>query len=162
MDCERFKTLLRQATQDTLNFTRRFVWDTIPDKVVYRLDPEELYDSSSPEGKLLIIDPEDSLGPEGFLTLTHVEIVAKYLCQDGRVPVWIDLTVVEAAAEFTTIELMCCGRYSDQEEHLYYTPWGRGPFGVKGPAVPPGWQFTDPIQKFDLRWMDNTPGEDRD
>ena len=51
------------------------------------------------------------------------------------------------------LELSCCGRYTDHEEAMYYHSYGRGPFGLKGPPLPPGWNEKHPV-KFDLHWME--------
>lgn len=62
--------------------------------------------------------------------LTDIEVM-NLLCRDNKVPVWIDIYVIEADDNFTTFELLCSGRYSDKKTDYYYHQRGSGPFGIK-------------------------------
>jgi hypothetical protein len=83
--------------------------------------------------------------------MTGVEAI-DFLVRDGRVPQWIDVSVAEVRGEFTLIELACCGRFVAEEDRMYYHAYGMGPFGLKGPPLPPGYDPARP-QKFDLHWL---------
>jgi hypothetical protein len=83
--------------------------------------------------------------------MTAVEVI-DFLWRDGMAPQWIDVTVVGVEGGVTLIELLCCGQYVEEEEQMYYQPFGKGPFGVKGPALPPGWDDKRG-EKFDLHWL---------
>ena len=57
--------------------------------------------------------------------------VMEILCRDNKLPVWIDIYVIDADENFTTLELLCAGRFSDKKTDYYYHQRGSGPFGIK-------------------------------
>lgn len=151
MTRERFQELFVRARERAIAFAREKVWNEIPDAVRYKLEANQSYDVDQ-QGQSQTSYAQDSL-PIGQYRgpLTEAEAI-DFLWRDGRVPEWIDITVDEVVNGTTLIELSCCGRYTDDEERMYYHPNGRGPFGVKGPALPSSWKPGDPIEKFDLHW----------
>ena len=149
-----FQELFVKATTDVITFTREYVWNLIPDRVQYRVHPNMSYDKT-PDGRILTDYPEDSKIVDGYRIFSEPGEVVDYLWREARVPQWIDVRIQEVTDEFTTIELMCCGRYTADEQLMYYSHWGMGPFGVKGPALPPGWKPDQPNEKFDLHWLRN-------
>lgn len=155
MTKDRFRELLEKVTQQVVEFTRTQVWNSIPDRVQYRVFANQSYDKR-PDGRILTDFPEDSLPDSGFRMFSGPELAVSFLWRDGRVPQWINVQIEEATDAITTVDLVCCGRYTDNEEHMYYTPWGTGPFGVKGPSLPPGWR-DGPQERFDLYWFQNLP-----
>jgi hypothetical protein len=56
---------------------------------------------------------------------------------DGHVPEWIDVSVVSERGTHTVIELLVCGRYTAEEQLLYYRERPTSPCAVKGPVLPP-------------------------
>jgi hypothetical protein len=59
------------------------------------------------------------------------------LWRDGRVPEWINLSVAGETGAATVIEVVCCGRFTDDDTRLYHDREGAPPFHVLGPALPP-------------------------
>ena len=62
--------------------------------------------------------------------------VVDLLYRNGKIPVWIDISVLKSDGKTTTFNLLCTGRYSDNKNEYYYNNNGSGPFGIKSPAFP--------------------------
>ena len=75
--------------------------------------------------------------------------VVDELWRDGRVPEWMDLSVVDVAQGSTVLEALCCGRFTDDETLLYHKTEGAPPFHVTSPALPPNHDGG----RFSLHWM---------
>ena len=54
MTRDRFQFLLRAASRQVIEFTRQFVWNCIPDKVEYRVFPNQSY-VKQPDGTLQVV-----------------------------------------------------------------------------------------------------------
>lgn len=59
------------------------------------------------------------------------------LWRDGLVPEWINLSVISEQSTYTLIEVLACGRFTDNEKLLYHINEGYPPFHVLGPTLPP-------------------------
>jgi hypothetical protein len=70
------------------------------------------------------------------------------------VPAWIDIRAWDADEHTTSFELECCGRFTADQQLLYYSWHDVPPFGVKGPVFPPGLALPaskgETIEKFSL------------
>lgn len=133
MDRDQLVYRVRLATTRTVEFSRRFVWNELPDECRY-----------------LLIPAREPL---------ELEEVMAFLWQEGKIPEWINLTVDSADEACTYIEVKCCGRFTDQDHQLYYQTSDTSPIQVCGPSLPPGWQAENPewqtgnYHKFDLHWL---------
>ena len=152
MNRPRFEELLLKASRTVVAFTREFVWNPIPDAVQYRVYPNMSYDKH-PDGRILTDYPEDSKLARESLVFSDPSQVVDFLWREGRVPEWIDVQIKEVSEQHATVELICCGRYTADENAMYYSQSDMGPFGVKGPALPPEWKSDRPKEKFDLYWL---------
>jgi hypothetical protein len=65
------------------------------------------------------------------------QTVVAELWRDGRIPEWINLSVVGETGAATLIEVVCCGRFTGDDTRLYHAAEGAPPFHVLGPALPP-------------------------
>ncbi len=128
---EEFKHLLLLATEEAKQFALKYIENELPANNVYNIclnlshdDPKltqfDLY--SNDEGKIL--------------KMVNVDSVISTLLRNGKVPVWIDISVSEIKKSKTLLTLLCAGRYSDNINELYYYQQGLGPFGVKSPNLP--------------------------
>jgi hypothetical protein len=61
------------------------------------------------------------------------------LCRQGKVPVWIDISVESVYKDQTIFRLLCAGRYTDNEEEFYYNKRETAMFGIKSPTMPPNY-----------------------
>ncbi len=147
MDQDEFARRLQLATTKTLDFSRQFVWNTLPEHCRYVV----VLGGAGPQFKLRegeTVYPED-VGPVGPLDSAGVVAL---LWREGKVPEWINIRPHSADEVSTELELTCCARFTDQERLLYF--FGRvdtSPFQVCGPYLPPEWRDGDQ-SKFDLHW----------
>jgi hypothetical protein len=142
MDKSEFTRLFHESSIACVKFARRFLTDDLPDAIQYEVFPNSSYDGNSLHEDECVF-PEDELPLDEF-HLMNADQVIDFLWRDGMVPEWVDLTVVAANQRHTTIELLCCGRFTANYGLLYYTHVSRGPFGVKGPALPSDYDNDNP------------------
>lgn len=147
MEKTTFQEHLTAATARTVNFTREFVHNVLPDSFRYLVRLNQSYDGNPlvPGERVYPGDVAQHGAETGPLL---AEQVVDLLWREGSVPEWIDISVVRTDGVHTFLELCCCGRFTRNEQHLYYMGTGMGPFGCKGPALPPDWQEGSPL--FDL------------
>jgi hypothetical protein len=81
--------------------------------------------------------PEDD--NKRFKNLSEDEIV-KLLFRNKKIPVWIDINVKTVRDGYTIMNLLCAGRFSDDENEYYYKKRETGPFGIKSPIFPIGFK----------------------
>jgi len=152
MEKDKFYDHLLKATGHSFDLARQFVRDHLPDSFSYLAYLNESYDGNPLEaGERVYPDDVVRFGkPVGPLTAQQV---VELLWRDGLVPEWVDISVVRTEGDQTFMQLLCCGRFTDREEHLYYSHSGVCPFGCKSPVVPPHWEIGD--EPFDLQWRAN-------
>ena len=148
MQQSEFTRLLDISTADAIAFAKTILLDSLPVGYVYRVFPNQSYDDN--RGPDVIVYPEDSLESlDDYIEMTRDECVS-FLYRDGRIPEWIDISVGGANNNLTFIDCLCCGRFTDNDEHLYYTRCQRGPFGIKSPTFPPSVPFGEKHPRFRL------------
>jgi len=135
MTRDEFITLLEKVSMSSLAFARRFVENDLPGAFRFRVLLNQSYDGNAKTDEPVY--PEDD-GRE-YASLS-ADAVANLLVRDGRCPEWIDVSVEAQAEGCTQLQLLCCGRYTDDERRMYYTRQGTGPFCIKSPNLPPGYQ----------------------
>lgn len=136
-----FATLLDASTADAIAFARSMVLDQLPDSFAYRVFPNQSCDGHLEPDE--VVYPDDSLDDlHDYIEMGRDDCI-RYLYRDGRVPEWIDISVGAVDYDFTYIYLRCCGRFTANDERLYYKRFDRGPFGIKSPAIPPQFELGD-------------------
>lgn len=135
------------ATAACVAFARTLVWDELPEAKTYRVFPNQSHDARLKPDE--VVYPEDTLREGVYLAMSR-DAALRFLYRNGRVPEWIDVSVGAADREFTYVNLLCCGRFTANDERLYYRSRGQGPFGIKSPNFPPGF-VGDRGDKFWLR-----------
>jgi hypothetical protein len=141
-----FATLLDTSTANAIAFARSMVLDDLPNSYIYRVFPNQSCDEHLGPDELVY--PDDSLvDVHDYIEMGRDDCI-HFLYRDGRVPEWIDISVGAVDHEFTYIYLRCCGRFTANDERLYYNQFDRGPFGVKSPAIPPNIELGDREIKF--------------
>ncbi|MGE5186544.1 MAG: hypothetical protein ACM31C_31025 [Acidobacteriota bacterium] len=140
MDRHLFATRLREAAMAARDFARRFIEEPLPDELRYRLRLNRSYDGEARVGDEVVY-PEDSTceRAEAVRDCSEARVV-DVLWRDGRVPEWIDVSVLDALDDVTLVELMCCGRFTADEQRLYHVAEGRPPFHMTSPTLPPRYQ----------------------
>jgi hypothetical protein len=147
-----FLNNLQIASSRCVEWTRTLVVNKLPDRFLYLVFPNQSYDGN-PLAKGEIVFPGEALRP-GMPPPRDATEVVDYLWRDGKVPEWIDVYVRRAAADFTFFKLECCGRFTANDDLLYYRDTDFPPFGVKGTGVPSGWKSVEQDGRFDLDWRE--------
>ena len=142
MDKSEFAKLFHESSLACVAFARTYVMDHLPESTIYRLFPNASYDGN-PLRQDECVFPEDGLPDDEFHTM-DADHVIDFLWRDGMVPEWVDLYVVSATPQHTVVEVLCCGRFTANRDLLYYNCAHRGPFGIKSPPLPPGYESKDP------------------
>ncbi|HWB04174.1 MAG TPA: hypothetical protein VG796_14195 [Verrucomicrobiales bacterium] len=143
MDKLTFAARLHQVTHANRQFAARFVSNILPESSRYIVRLNQSYDGNLTPGERVFPGETDPVAP-----LAAADVV-ELLCRDNCVPEWIDISVERADLDHTYFELLCCGRFTDNESFLYYNETGNAPFGSKGPCLPPFW--SEEQGKFDLQ-----------
>jgi len=147
MDRTTFAGNLESAAKLLLPFTRSLISNALPDEVRFLVQPNATYDGNPLEDDEQRFPNDVRSGP-----LTAEQAVER-LWRDGKVPEWINLSVHSYDVNFTYAELLCCGRFTALDRHLYHRAEGRPPFHILGPTIPPGWRSPELSGKFDLNWF---------
>lgn len=126
-----FQTLLSHSSNLALDFARTYVADNLPNNFKYSVRLNASTDDINL--KQFDIYPSDNDKVVDFIT---ADKVISLLNRNGKVPVWIDISVECVNKYFTVFQLLCSGRYSADENEFYYLKGGTGPFGIKSPTFP--------------------------
>ena len=134
MTRDEFIDLLAKASASSVEFARRYVENDLADGCRYHVLLNQSCDKRAivEEGMY----PEDD-GIE-YASLSSEE-AADVVHREGRWPEWIDVSVEAEGAGYTLVRLLCCGRYTDDIQRMYYADRGMGPFGIKSPDLPRGY-----------------------
>lgn len=135
MNKDEFLNLLRTSTYTCCEFAKNYITDNLLKDFKYIV----ILNVSTDDPSLLQFDvyPEDS-GKK--VELIDEKDVEDLLYRNGKIPVWIDISVECIHQNKTVIRLLCAGRYSDKSQDYYYNHHDTvSPFGIKGPVFPIGY-----------------------
>jgi len=148
MTKEEFLILINGASFFSFKFAEQYLKnDLIPE---FRYDVFLNTSKDDPSFTQFDVYPEDNERIEKGLTDKEVRDL---IYRNGKVPVWIDISVYKSDKKTTTFKLLCAGRYSDNKEEFYYHKGGTGPFGIKSPNLPVDYKEG---RKFKLETKPNT------
>jgi hypothetical protein len=152
VDRDTFEERLRTAALRAVQVAREFVWQSLPDATAFLVVPNASFDGNPRVGDEAVF-PEESL-PEGEYhgPLPAADAI-EFLWRSGKVPEWIDVSVVAEDGLRTLVELRCCGRFTESEDLLYHRSGGVPPFSIKSPMLPPRWEGVESSGRFDLYWQ---------
>ena len=146
-----FEARLNEAARQAVEFARLLVREELPDGISFRVFPNQSFD-----GHPLVGDEEVFPGDELPDGRSHgpwsPERAAEFLWRGGKVPEWVDASVLDADGRHAVVALRCCGRFTASDELLYYPTSATRPFSVKSPPLPPDWVSVESSGKFALRW----------
>ncbi|HRK82191.1 MAG TPA: hypothetical protein PLZ12_12185 [Saprospiraceae bacterium] len=131
MTNEAFFELLITASQLAYDFAKDFVTDELPANFKYSVSLSQSFDDRS--STLFDFFPDDD---DKSLEFIDAAEAVEVLFRNNKVPVWIDISVESTFNQHTVFRLLCAGRYSSDEQALYYANNGTGSFGIKSPALP--------------------------
>lgn len=130
-----FEERFRQATSACRAFAGKYLEETLPPALRFRLCLNASYDGNP-------LHPDERTYPEDDgrrLNNCSAEEVVGQLWRDGRVPEWINVSVADESGDSTLIEVDACGRFTQNHDLLYHHREGLPPFHLLGPTLPPGW-----------------------
>lgn len=125
-----FVERFQKAAAQTREFACGFVVEPLPEALRFRVLLNQSVDSRLHEDERVFPDDVSPLAP-----CTEAEVIA-LLWREGRVPEWVDLSVVGLSGAATLVELRCCGRFTSNETLLYHQRAGLPPLHVQSPALP--------------------------
>jgi hypothetical protein len=135
MDRKVFLDHLLRASECAREFATRFVLDSLPSTYVFWVLLNCSYDSNPlKDGETVYPDDVRKHGKRTGPLIA--DDVVSLLWRDRKIPEWIDIYVWESDEHVTYFELLCCGRFTAEAQHLYYSWNDVPPFGIKGPAYP--------------------------
>jgi len=145
-----FATRFATAARHARDFARGFVVEALPESMMFRVLLNQSNDDIEPLRTGEVVFPLDSAEHRSqALRACDAQTVVDELWREGRVPEWVDLSVVDVEGGCTVVELLCCGRFTDDESLLYHRAEGRPPFHVTSPVLPPNHDE----KRFSLHWM---------
>ncbi|GAA1783801.1 hypothetical protein [Actinomadura chokoriensis] len=129
----RFSASVRAARQ----FAQSLVSEELPEPLVFRVRLNQSYDGHTPQpGELRF--PKDSVHRRAVaLSRCDTETAVAELWRDGHVPEWVNVAAVSETGTATVVEVVCCGRFTNDDSRLYHSQEGAPPFHVLGPPLPP-------------------------
>jgi hypothetical protein len=142
-----FRQLLFYATEHAKQFALTYIQNELPMENAYRIQLNLSHDD--PYLAKFDIYPEDN---GKVIQFADPAMVIQTLLRNGKIPVWIDISVSESRKGKTVLDLLCAGRYTDEMKEMYYHDQQMGPFGVKSPNFPvdyeEGKKFKLPVRKI--------------
>jgi hypothetical protein len=152
-----FADNLKRGTEALREDIARYCWNQLPEGDRYFVLLNSSFDGNP-------LAPGEHIFPDHATAQTDVRVawtaeeVVERLWRNGKIPEWIDITPYEADADFLYSELRCCGRFTDEEVHLYHKQEGYPPFHKFGPIFPVGYRDLEQDGKFDLHcYRDRKP-----
>ena len=142
-----FARRLHAAAIAARDFAREFIQEALPDPMQFRLRLNSSYDGNPRVGDEVVFREDSSFQRAEQLRTCDEDHVVAELWRNGHVPEWIDVAVIGETGSATLLQLMCCGRFTAQDELLYHAWEGRPPFHVTGPTLPVSYQDG---QKFSI------------
>ena len=133
MTKEEFLILIKGASFASFKFAQQYLKNNLVPK--FRYDVFLNISHDDPSLTQFDIYPGDNERIE--IGLTDKEVI-DLIYRNGKVPVWIDISVYKSNRKTTCFKLLWAGRYSDNKEEFYYHKGGTGPFGIKSPDLPIG------------------------
>ena len=110
-----FQLRLNAASYMSFKYSQKYLTDSLISQFVYTIDI-----------------PNDRTSEDSLSSLE----VSDLLVKDGKVPIWIDISVVKCDKKITTLRLLCSDYYTSDMKDLYYHHLGVAPFGIKSPDLP--------------------------
>ncbi|MEO3819550.1 hypothetical protein [Plantactinospora sp. B24E8] len=137
MDRDLFAARLAESAEAARSFAQTLVVERLPAPLVFRVRLNQSYDGHPPRPGEVRYPQDSEPDRRNALWRCDAGTVVDELWRDGRVPEWVNVAVVGETGTATIIELVCCGRFTDDESRLYHIREGVPPFHVLGPALPP-------------------------
>ncbi|WP_326558488.1 hypothetical protein [Micromonospora sp. NBC_01796] len=142
MDRDLFAARLAASAESAYAFARPMISEDLPAPLVFRIRLDQSYDGDGPLSGDLRFPADSAAGRAAALRRCDAAGAVAELWRDGWVPEWINVALVGETGTDTVVELVCCGRFTDDDTKLYHAGEGVPPFHVVGPALPPSYDET--------------------
>lgn len=146
---EQFAENLKRGTDAVRKNIARLCWNQVPQQDRYLVLLNSSFDGNPLAPGERTFPDHEKLQADARVARTSEQVVER-LWRDGSVPEWIDITPYEVDGDFLYSELRCCGRFTDQDVHLYHKQERYPPFRQFGPVLPVGYRSLEEDGKFDL------------
>ncbi|MGW0433637.1 hypothetical protein ACWDV4_14005 [Micromonospora sp. NPDC003197] len=139
MDRTTFAERLVSSAEAARRFAGTLVTEALPAALAFRVRLNRSNDAHvSPQPGEVRFPQDSNPDRDRALRWCDESAVVDVLWRDGRVPEWVNLSVIDRTSTVTLVEVVCCGRFTDDESRLYHVQEGTPPFHVLGPTLPPG------------------------
>lgn len=156
MDKFTFRKHLSDASNLLVEFTCQYCYNDISKNFKYRIIPNsrtvEKNDNQLTQNEISILKTWNKYADK----LLNTDEITDLLHRENKVPVWINITIYEASADFTIIDLLCSRRIRDDNELYHKGPVM--PFHVQV-AMPPEHLKIEREGKFDVNWKKHQDGK---
>jgi hypothetical protein len=147
MERETFQRHLGRGAEASRQKTLPLVTNTLPPSNRYYVRLNCSFDGNPLHQKEKVFPDHNVPQTDQTIAYSESEIVER-LWRDGFVPVWINIKPYAVDKSHTYFELICAGRFTNEDSDvLYHRKEGYPPFHA-GVVVPPNWTPKSP--KFDL------------
>lgn len=123
-----FEKQLLKATQLAVDFSQNFITNNISKQITYDIEFNLSLDINY--GSEFDVYPEDK---NKLLLDVELSVVISSLYRKGKVPAWIDISVIKSSNSNTRLNLKCSGRFTNDLKNMYYVHQKTEPFGIKSP-----------------------------
>lgn len=142
MEREVFAARLAGAAAAAVRCARTQLIEDLPTPLAFRIRLNQSYDGIPAQPGEVRFAEDDFRDRAIALHRCDFETVVDALWRRGHVPQWVNLAVAGISNTATIIEVICCDRYTDDEDALYQMPGGTTPFHAVGPVLPPAHDST--------------------
>jgi hypothetical protein len=145
-----FTQRLEDAAVVARDFARTFLEEELPDPMLFRVRLNSSYDGNPLHADEVTFPQDDSFRLALRLTGCTAQEAIDLLWRDGRVPEWVDVSVIGVTRSATLLQLLCCGRFTANDDLLYHENEGRPPFHVTGPVLPARFSIGGTHERFSI------------
>ncbi|GAB1264784.1 hypothetical protein [Aurantivibrio infirmus] len=149
LSIEGFRKNLICAASLARDFSQGYILEVLPEKIKFIVLLGQSYDGRPLEEREVAYTEDYE---ERERLFDSADSVVNLLWREGWVPEWINVQIRKEDSTFTYVELVCCGRFSNDKHLINHAHEGRAPFHVVGPALPLGYRDGE---KFSLYWREN-------
>lgn len=151
MNHDTFAKHFSDATEVVIAHTRKFIVESLPDSVLYRVfvNPNAWHSQRPFE-----VDEEfypDDMTPTTLFGASAGAVISR-LWHDGRVPRFIWIKVESQDDDNTYLTLECCRGFTGTDR-ICNKCEGYPPFHCTGPGIPPFWDNVEAHGRFSLYWQ---------
>ena len=135
MDRDEFAARFAASAAAAREVALPMVIEPLPAPLLFRVRLNQSYDGNAPAPGEVRYPQDSSVERAVALHRCDAETALAELWRDGHVPQWINVAVVGETGDATVVELVCCGRFTADDDMLYHAPTGPPPFNVGGPTL---------------------------